>query len=408
MSDENQQQEEVVETGTAPEANENPVELEQAEEVTTATPVEDGDIAPEGTDGAEGGPDASDEGPDLVSSLRADGNIDPEVPDGVVVEYANADEANPASWSTELLLTILKGQIRYPESKLGDLVYVYRQRADVPAAWDDKAVVVFLRSGTEPKKTSNGVWVADVTRANRLATDWSTAELEAWAKGEIQSGGKTHDNGVALELKARLSLKSEDSPKAVRKAYRALAGSGKVGLAGAEASKPVHVEASDEETLQLQQAKSIVAKIENVEGLTTMNVAFIDDGLKKYIDAVVPNRPINDAAALKAQKDLDRTIQYIVKLEGQALVAGMERLKVIFKKEMEPKGVFSANNVFRFTHLMRSDNKDQQRHVGILEVMRVYFSDAKEARKQVDLRTLLQYQPADRVDQLVAYFNQVA
>ncbi len=46
MSDENQQQEEVVETGTAPEANENPVELEQAEEVTTATPVEDGDIAP--------------------------------------------------------------------------------------------------------------------------------------------------------------------------------------------------------------------------------------------------------------------------------------------------------------------------------------------------------------------------
>ena len=29
-------------------------------------------------------------------------------------------------------------------------------------------------------------------------------------------------------------------------------------------------------------------------------------------------------------------------------------------------------------------------------------------REDFDLRTLLQYQPADRVDQLVAYFNQVA
>lgn len=347
----------------------------------------------------------------MVSLARAKYEIAPEVTDGQVVELLNAtagEQLNLGDWSTELLLLALQGKFRFPESELKNVIVVYRQRVEIPGAWNDQSVINYLRTGQEPKKTTTGVWLVDVTRANRIPAEWSTAELEAWAKGEIQAGGKSHDNGIALELKARLGLKCEDSPKSVRKAYRALSPEDKIQVVGAEASAPVLVEPSSEESHQLQHARAVAAQIEKVEGLSTLNVALIDDGLNRFIQATQPNRPISDADALKAQRDLDNTFQYIISLEPQAMVAALNRLKVVFKKQMEKGGVFDANNVFRFTHLMRSDNNQQQRHKGLLELFRVYFADAKEARKQVDPKLLLQYQAADKVPLLVEYFTRVA
>ena len=380
------------ENPTALDADGNPVALEPAIESETATPAEE----------------SIEKDDDVVSVTRAKYEISEEVADALVIEFASSTLDNIGTWTTELLFAVLKGQIRFPETDLKHAIIVYRQRVEIPSAWNDQQVVAFIRSGEEPKKTSNGVWVIDVTRASRAPADWSTAELEAWALGEIQAGGKSTDNGVAIELKARLKLGGEQSPKAVRKAYRALK-SASVAVGGASASQPVVVPYAEDESEQLQQAKAVVAQIEKVEGLTSMNVAFIDDGLAKYIEAVQPNKQISEEAALRAQNALDVTFQYIIGLEDpKAMVTALERLKVGFKKQMERGGVFDANNVFRFTHLMRSDNKRQQRHKDLLELFRIYFSDAKEARKQVDLRILLQYQPADKAELLVEYFTKIA
>lgn len=347
----------------------------------------------------------------MVSLARAKYEIEDEVTDGQVIEFLNGtagEQLNLGDWSTELLLLVLQGKFRFPETELKNVIVVYRQRVEIPGAWNDQNVITYLRSGQEPKKTSTGSWLTDITRSNRIPAEWSTAELEAWAKGEVQAGGKSHDNGLAIELKARLGLKSEDSPKSVRKAYRNLSPEDKIQIAGAEASAPVVVEASSEETQQLQHARAAAAQIEKVEGLSTVNVAIIDDGLNRFIQATQPNRPISEIDALKAQRDLDNTFQYIIGLEPQAMVAGLERLKVVFKKQMVKGGVFDANNVFRFTHFMRTDTFQQQRHKGLLELFRIFFSDAKEARKQVDPKLLLQYQATDKIPLLMEYFQRVA
>lgn len=335
--------------------------------------------------------------------------------DGLVVEFlqaygGGANELRLGEWSTELLLAVLQGKFRFPEAELKNLIVVYRQRVELPAAWNDQSVINYLRTGQEPKKTSTNVWAVDVTRVARIPAEWSTAELEAWARNEVQAGGKSHDNGIALELKARLGLKCEDTPKSVRKAYRALSPEDLIKIAGAEASTPVVVDAASDsdETEQLQQAKAVVALLETVEGLSSVDVAMIDDGLKRFIEATPPNRNILEDRALKAQNDLDTLFQYIISREPQGMVAGLERLKVTFKQQMAKGGVFDFNNTFRFTHLMRTDNKRQQRHVGLLELMRVYFADAKEGRKQCDPRILLQYQEADKVPLLIEYFTQIA
>ncbi|MNE54258.1 hypothetical protein D3C80_1490230 [compost metagenome] len=57
---------------------------------------------------------------------------------------------------------------------------------------------------------------------------------------------------------------------------------------------------------------------------------------------------------------------------------------------------------------MRNDNKRRDRHVGMLEAMRVFFADAKEGRKQVDVRQLLQYQQHEKAVLLSEYFTRIA
>lgn len=308
-------------------------------------------------------------------------------------------------WTTEQLLMGICGELEgVPESRAKELVKVYRQREELPVAWTHNQAITYLRSGEEPAKTSTGAWLVDVTRAERTADEWTTAELEAWARGEIQTGGRTHPNGVALELKARLKLKAEDNADSVRKAYKALH-SDKVTVGGAEASQPVKVKAAPNTSEQLQTAKAVVAQIEHVKGLTPMNVSFIDDVLARYIDTVKPGKMISDSMGMKAQNELDTMLQYVISLDAQGILAGMERIKPEFKKQMAKGGVFEASNVFRFTHLMRTENNRAARHIGLLEAMRVFFSDVKEARKQVDLRSLLQFQPVDKIDVLVEYFT---
>ena len=90
------------------------------------------------------------------------------------------------------------------------------------------------------------------------------------------------------------------------------------------------------------------------------------------------------------------------------MVVALERLKVHFQKHMQKGGVFDDGNVYRFTHLMREENHRRAKHIGLLEAMRVFFGPVREARKQVDLRQLLQYQPNDKMELLVQYFTQKA
>jgi hypothetical protein len=325
--------------------------------------------------------------------------------DGVFyLDPTRASRAVP-EWSTPELLAFLKGELKDVTDKLnGPVVNEFRKREDVPQAWSVKEVIAFYGQGIEPEKTRNGVWKNDVTRAERQASDWSTEELHAWAFGEIRALGKTNDAKAASELKSRVKLTSENnSPDAVRAAYTKQ-------QTQQEAAAASQAEATSRQAPEPApaQAAPTPKPLDTVEGLTPMNVSFIDSSLARYEAAVKPGSSVDEAAALRAQNNLENLFQYIIALEPSALVPALKRLLDYFSTHQEKGQVFHADNVYRFTHLMRTERKYRERHINFLEVLRAYSAPNKDLRKQVDVRTLVRDQQPDRVEMLVEFFQKHA
>lgn len=303
-----------------------------------------------------------------------------------------------SAWSTDELLAFVSGKlIDSDTARNGQVVTELRNRISVPAAWSVKEVLAFYGQGIEPEKTSNGVYKTDISRANRGPSDWTTAELEAWALGEISAAGKTGDAKAAVELRSRLSLRAENnSPAAVRAAYVQL-----------QADTPAAVMADLIEA-PVAEVPAVIANIEKVEGLNAMNVSFIDGTLERYAAAVAVNKPITEADAIKAQGALENLFQYAIQQEPAALVASLKRILAFFAKNQEKTHVFHSDNVMRFTHLLRAERNYRERHVNFLELLRAYSAPNTDLRKQVDVRRLVRDQQADRIEMLVEFFQKYA
>lgn len=302
------------------------------------------------------------------------------------------------TWTTDELLAFLQGELDGVSTKrVPELVAEYRRREALEAAWSDQQVLDYFRKDITPEQTSTGAWVFDRTRPTRGVSDWSTAELEAWALGEIKAVGKVTDAKLAGELRRRLSLKTEDETvTGILAAYQR----SKETLAAMQTTntEPVAEEPTSEPEPTATQPTG---------ALTEMNLSFIDGVLDRYVAAVAPNKMVGEAEGGKAQRDLDNLFHYVMRLEGAAMPEALDMIKKRIIQERQ--GVFSPSLAYRFTHLLKGDRKHQQRHVNLIELFLIITDrNAAAKRKQVDIRHMLNGYPPATMERLTDYFQNYA
>jgi len=305
-------------------------------------------------------------------------------------------QRKPNAWPTEELLAALKGELDDVSGKrMAELIAEYRRRETLEAAWSDQQVLDYFRKDITPEKTSYGAWVYDRTRQQRQAQEWTTEELLSWAEGELKASGKANDTKLALELKKRHSLKTEDnSVEAILAAYNHQFGDTEEDTTTPEAEQEV------------PQQRAQPTPTHN-GALTEMNLSFIDGVLDRYTDAVATNSIVGDATGGKAQRELDNLFSYVTRLDGPAMAEALDKIKQRIIKERN--GVFSPSNAYRFVHLLKGDRKHQQRHVNLIELFLIVTDrNASSRRKQVDIRHMLSgFSPAV-TERLADYFQNYA
>lgn len=272
------------------------------------------------------------------------------------------------------------------------------------SAWTLQEVKDFLESGVVPAKTSNGVWVNDVTRANRKAGGWSTEEIEAWALGEVKAEGRATDGALAQALISRLALKvNATTPEAVIEAYMYQVHQVKATAAKEEVKveevKPAVIE---------QEAPAVknVAIILNTTGLSEMNVKYIENVLEQYLTELKPGKAVTTEKGLVLQKGLDTVIRYIINLPDPAgFKSGMDFLMSVIAKNRDG-GVFDDTYAMRFTDGLAVGGKVQENHLRLLTLFFVYADADKSFRKQADVAYLLEHVAPDKQPLLMQYFEQ--
>lgn len=395
--------------------------LESSDSVET--PAED--QTPPPSDAPVGDEPAAD-APDLVATLRSDYSL-PEswtneqveawylviadLPENTVlgeegVFYVDPTRATRAlgDWTTAELLCGLKGQLLDFDEKQFKAVFAeYAKRESVEMAWSAQQQFEFYRQGIVPEKTSNGVWVTDITRNNRAPSAWTTAELEAWALGEITASSSASNAKLALELKSRLKLNpANDSADAVKLAYRNTIGAG---LTKPSIEVVAETPAASKVDVVVDPGREAIKNTPVVEGLNPMNVSFIDGALERYAAAVKPGQFITEEKGTAAQAGLEQLFTYAIQQpEPKAMVAALQRIKEYVARHLND--LFSPSMAYRFTGGLRDTVR--QRHVNFVELLRVYADSNTDARKQVDLRYMLKDQPVDKQEMLIEYFSKHA
>lgn len=292
--------------------------------------------------------------------------------DGVFVYDPTRARRPLNDWRTSELLAMIKGQIKgIPNHQLSRAIDTYRQRETVDRAWTDEQVVEYFRHGVTPPQTESGVWVHDRTRATRKVQDWSDAELDAWAKGEIRAVGSATDVRLAEELKKRRGMDDLDGTVSdIRERY---------------AQQPQNQSKPDQ------------------GALTDMNVVHIDNTLERYATAVSLGQPVSELDGQRAQRMLDNLFHYVLRLEGRALAAGLDRIKAFIHAHRD--GVFSPDAAYRFVNLLKGDKKNQFRHINLIELFLVVTHKNKAMRQQVDIDQMLAPFPPEQAELLKHYFS---
>lgn len=295
-------------------------------------------------------------------------------------------------WCTEELLAYLKGElVDVGQGKRAQLIREYARREPLEAAWSDEEVLAYHREGVVPPKTSSGVWERDVTRRTRKAADWTDAELDAWAKGEIQAVGVVTDAHLAKELHQRFRLPGyDDSVATVIKRY----------------THQVATPVAEPIPAPTVHAKTAPPPPVAVGALTAANVGFIDGTLAQYAKVMAPGRPISEDTGGAQQRALENLFVYVLRLEGQALLEALERIKHFIHQHRE--GVFSPSYAYRFVHLLKGERRNQHRHVNLIELFLVVTHPLTAKRQQVDVRLMLAGVPTDKQEALVEYFTRYA
>ena len=316
---------------------------------------------------------------------------------GVLIVDPTRKERPVSTWGVdELQAGFAKELSDVDEGKFGEMAAAYRQLVPVDAAWSSQDLIDYLVQGLEPPKTSNGAWRNDVTRARRLARDWTTQELVAWALGEIRPVGETTDVSVALELNGRLDLGCvTQNPADVITIYRRMKNN---------AVKVVGEQPTAATPTTLQPEPVYQEPINIPPGLNRMNADYLKLQTERYLKACAPGTPITFENGVKEQRQLDTLFRYILKLEDPVgFGSAMSYFRDFYAKHRN--GLFEPTFASRFTGGLRVDGALQETHVNLLAIFHAYTDPTKASRKQIDLPFLLSKFPADRQAWLLEFFQ---
>ena len=271
-------------------------------------------------------------------------------------------------------------------------------------AWTLEEVKAFLEFDIVPAKTSNGVWVNDVTRGAKKAGSWSTEELEAWALGEIQPVGRASSGALAQALVARLGLKvSPMTEEGVRAAYLYQ----RQGIAAdAPVDEPAPVETLAVKSVKATKAEPVQKTIAiTKEGLTAMNQKFIENVLQTYCAELKPGKAVTMERGLELQRSLETLFRYVLDLPDPAgFKSAMDLMLDVIKRERN--GVFEETYAMRFTASLPVAGNVQENHIRLLNLFLIYTEADQSMRKQADVSWLLEFVPESKKGLMLQYFQQ--
>jgi hypothetical protein len=311
-----------------------------------------------------------------------------------------ADGRAIVSWQADELLDGIEDRLDgIDESHYGAIVKAYRQLVPISAAWSARELIDNLKQGIVPAKTTNGAWKNDVTRTQRPAKDWTTQELEAWAVGEIRAGGQATDVTVAMEFNTRLNLGVQSNdPQAIIRSWKNSQNATGVKLVG----EPQTAEPAPVNTLA--QATPVVAASTIPDGLTAMNVSYIDGQLKRYYDACKPGQPCSPEKGAVEQRQLDNLFRYILKLEDpKGFMLAMAKVRDFVGANRA--GLFEGTYIYRFTGSLKLENNIQDTHITLLQLFVVHTDPSGLSKKQCDVPSELRKFPHDRQNWLLEFFQ---
>lgn len=272
-------------------------------------------------------------------------------------------------------------------------------------AWSLEAIKAFLEMGIEPEKTSTGVYVEDVTRANKKASGWSDEEVVAWIKGELEATGKASVGALAQSAVSRFKLKVKgNDPKSVINAYN-------VQVEKIQPEVEETVPTAVETTVAAAQVTEVKPTVKNPveikqEGLTPMNQRYIEDTLNRYIETLKPGKSVTQAEGVLQQKALDTLIRYILNLtDPSGFRNGMDYLLKVIKSQ-RADGVFNDTYAMRFSDNLPVSGNVQENHNRLLTLFFTFVDGDEAIIKQTDVAYLLEFVPADKQPLLLQYFEQ--
>jgi hypothetical protein len=357
----------------------------------------------------------SDQGTDLTDTPNQDDETDPGADAGEDEDNTtDDDEAAPdlndldvRQWTDLELEAYITGTVQFEvyHSRVVEAIAEHRIRhVALSAAWTVAECQQFLASGLEPAKTTTGAWVNDVTRAARREHAWSTQELEAWARGEIEPEGSTLASGLAIELKARLQLALPTvDVAAVIQCYKV-----KAGLAP---PVPAFVAPTPKVAPVVAKAAVVVAPTKvtiNQEGLTAMNQSYIENSLAEFHNVMRPGRAVGEVKGGEAQKLLKEVIVYAISLpDGQAAGAAMRALFDHFAANRAEGMIFEDTYAFRFIENMRVTPKEQESHAALLTLFLAYADPMVELREQTDISSLIKGVPTRLQSRVLEFFSKL-
>lgn len=289
-------------------------------------------------------------------------------------------------------------------SKLVQAINAHRVlKTDLHEAWSVDECTAFFKEGTTPVKTSTGCYLRDVTRCKRREGSWTTQELEAWALGEIKPEGLVTANGLAIELHSRFNMEINTvAVESVIIHYKHKYGpnKGTVKLVG---EAPAVKSFVNEPIVVTETAPKKI-----LPGLNEMNQSYIEEGLKRYCEAVKPNRIIPQKRGEEAQRELHNILMSILKLtDPVAVKSGLDILftKIVEERIHNPQGVFSDTNIFRFAEGVSVIGNAQEIHRRLFTLFFAFIDGDESILAQTDVPSLLKYLPSSQQNQLLGYLG---
>lgn len=303
--------------------------------------------------------------------------------DGVMVEDRLRDSRSPAKWTWKELKALKRSEIEADFTvdslacmdRIRELARIQYGHAEVN--WSDDEVLAFLDSQITPKALESGVYINDPTRATRVATAWTDAELKAWLNGDIRATAVADEDQLWQEVYVRFKVPvfwyREDAKSYVLQGTEVPATPSGIWLRDRNRdARPAKywtrreikawcrglilpgINAPADELVRqachlfgvstLLDSDSVKRRIADItEESMTMTVKFVTDDLASY----AKGREEAGSNAVKAapfQTLLDRCIGRVLRLEGEDFVQGWTELLLFFHKHSN--GITSAKKLY--------------------------------------------------------------